>query len=485
MDQFLEHLLEVGIERIIRIGGRSESEGLAGKNLRLVAQMEGKSKSESWLLAQSYQQLEQEIIMANRKLADLHALAKGHDWKALGYHITRRHPTIESQFTSVDEEGFTQVTKKRQHPFDLWKPHGASRLAPEVRQRIRTDEDFCSDIAAPILAKANRDVYSLNMEEREILVLYWSSTMLQWIRDLLFVSLKNIEKQQKFNTSIHAEVDRRVLQTAHVIGVTTSGMARSIAVLQRVRAKVVICEEAGEVMEPHMLSALLPDVQHFIQIGDHQQLRPQLNNFGLSMESSSKLAYQLDRSQFERLSVGEPNRPAFPLAQLNVNRRMRPEISKLVRNTIYPLLTDHETVKTYPDVVGMRKNVFWLDHRHFEEGGNKYDHKSHVKSKTNLWEVEMTHALVRHIIRQGAYESTDIAVLTPYTGQLQKLRTAMRQDFEIVLSDRDQETLVRDGFEDGDNIGNKAVNQVEVSFEPFLSMITIRCDRCLLCVGVV
>jgi superfamily I DNA and/or RNA helicase len=48
----------------------------------------------------------------------------------------------------------------------------------------------------------------------------------------------------------------------------------------------VICEEAGEVMEPHMLSALLPHVERFIQIGDHQQLHPQINNYhDLSLEN--------------------------------------------------------------------------------------------------------------------------------------------------------------------------------------------------------
>lgn len=78
-------------------------------------------------------------------------------------------------------------------------------------------------------------------------------------------------------------------------------------------------------------------------------------------------------------------------------------------------------------------------------------------SHSNQWEVEMTAALVRHIVRQGAYSSSDIAVLTPYSGQLQKLRNHMRKDFEIVLSDRDQETLVKDGFisPDSDDDGQK------------------------------
>jgi superfamily I DNA and/or RNA helicase len=72
-----------------------------------------------------------------------------------------------------------------------------------------------------------------------------------------------------------------------------------------------------------------------------------------------------------------------------------------------------------------------------------------------LWEVDFTYALVRHIVRQGVYKSSDIAVLTPYTGQLQKLRAKMRNEFEIVLSERDQEMLAKDGFIDEEVIGER------------------------------
>ena len=46
------------------------------------------------------------------------------------------------------------------------------------------------------------------------------------------------------------------------------------------------------------------------------------------------------------------------------------------------------------------------------------------------------------------YDSRDIAVLTPYASQLQKLRNAMRKDFEIGLGERDQEQLIKEGHMD-------------------------------------
>jgi hypothetical protein len=143
--------------------------------------------------------------------------------------------------------------------------------------------------------------------------------------------------------------------------------------------------------------------------------------------------------------MGEYGRPQFPVAQLNVQRRMRPQISILIRDTLYERLTDHDDVKNLPNVVGMRKNVFWYDHTNPEDSSTS---EANQRSKSNAWEVEITHALVRHMVRQGVYDSKDIAVLTPYSGQLQKLRAAMRNDFEIVLSERDEEKLAKHGLLD-------------------------------------
>ncbi|KAJ9494853.1 hypothetical protein H2202_009755 [Exophiala xenobiotica] len=49
----------------------------------------------------------------------------------------------------------------------------------------------------------------------------------------------------------------------------------------------------------------------------------------------------------------------------------------------------------------------------------------------------MVTALVSHLVRQGTYQANDIAVLTPYLGQLQKIRKVLQASFEISLSEGD------------------------------------------------
>ncbi|KAI9645837.1 hypothetical protein NHQ30_005272 [Ciborinia camelliae] len=453
LDQFLEHLIQSGIEKVIRIGGQSKSETLAGKNLRVVSRGESTTRSESGRLGATYSALKREDKSIETILRRLDQLNDCPNWESVKGYLALHHPRIYSQFGRVDEDGFETVGDE---PFDLWLKHNAKlpKRTPEY-QAVHTIDD--------LLEMASFDVHALYGNEKLRIAKYLAEAVRKDAIDELFESNKCTEDFRQTIQDVYSDIDRRVLQTADIIGVTTTGLATKISTLRHVNAKVIVCEEAGEVLEAHMLSALLlrtgqvlvkfcsqtdgdrflASVEHVVSIGDHEQLRPSINNHNLSLESHSGAPYQLDRSQFERLSVGDPGRLSLPVAQLNIQRRMRPGISRFIKK-IYPRLVDHDLTKTLPSVVGMRDNIFWLDHDNFQENAKGDD--INMKSHSNIWEVEMTAALVSHIVRQGAYSSSDIAVLTPYSGQLQKLRLHMRKEFEIVLSDRDEEVLAKDGF---------------------------------------
>jgi len=430
LDQFLEHLIDVGVTKIIRVGGQSKSQALANHNLKYLKKSETNTKAEKSLAWEAYNDLDDHKTNANDVLDDLRRLHKNMAWSNLKSHISDGYPKIHAQFSAVDEEGW-QIAGRP--PFELWSMTGEPMSRPVAPTNV-------------IVQKATTNIWTLKYDERRALILHWISESHEAkVGDLLDIVDSAAAMQVKLD-NVHSESSRRILQEADVIGLTTSGLAGRISLLRHVPCKVLICEEAGEILEPHMISALLPTVEHCIQIGDHEQLRPSVTNYDeLSLESEKGKMHQLDKSQFERLSVGEEGRPLVPVAQLNIQRRMRPEVSTLIRQTLYGKLIDHGSTTDLPDVVGMRHNVFWLDHTNLEDA--KPVDIQHSKSKTNEWEVRMVHAMVRHIVRQGTYKSIDIAVLTPYTGQLQKLRTVMRDDFEVVLSDRDQEALENEGFE--------------------------------------
>lgn len=86
-----------------------------------------------------------------------------------------------------------------------------------------------------------------------------------------------------------------ILKKAQVIGMTTTCAAKNRDLLQRVKPKIVLIEEAAEVLEAHILTSIPLECERVILIGDHQQLRPNCNVYKLSKE------YNLSISMFERL----------------------------------------------------------------------------------------------------------------------------------------------------------------------------------------
>ena len=65
------------------------------------------------------------------------------------------------------------------------------------------------------------------------------------------------------------------------------------------------------------------------------------------------------------------------------------------------------------------------------------DPEEPMQSKTNMWEAKMVTALVRHLCRQGKYKPGEIAVLTPYLGQLRILRDMLGEVVELIIGERD------------------------------------------------
>lgn len=120
----MEHLIEIGIKKIIRIGGQSKSTILEGKNLRIVSKSEAKTKSESYLVAKSYKQLENKERLITSVLGSLHATQKKPDWANLKTYLQWRYPCIFSQFSRFDEDSFKIVGKEL---FEVWN-QGTKRM---------------------------------------------------------------------------------------------------------------------------------------------------------------------------------------------------------------------------------------------------------------------------------------------------------------------------------------------------------------------
>ncbi|KAG8720713.1 hypothetical protein FRC09_009099 [Ceratobasidium sp. 395] len=301
-------------------------------------------------------------------------------------------------------------------------------------------------------------VWEMSLSERSTLYDTWYITASQSIRESQIEDFENLRRKHAAAKQSFEEIKEQgkvnVLRRSHIIGCTTTGAAKVVSLLSGVEPKVMIVEEAGQVLEPHILASLVESVQHLIMIGDPLQLRPSVNSYKLATDNpvTGKI-WRFDQSLMERLSSS-----GFPMSQIDYQytHRNMLQLTRVYRKSLYPNLKDHELVTEYPGVRGMHKNVFFVSHVNKEAGGGEDS-----VSKHNAYEIDMIYDLVLHLLRQGCYNKEgNIVVLAAYLGQIPKIRQKLRDVVTTIVDERDAELLVQHGIEDEETT---MVQEVKVS----------------------
>ncbi|KAK0390083.1 hypothetical protein NLU13_3656 [Sarocladium strictum] len=291
------------------------------------------------------------------------------------------------------------------------------------------------------LSQERKSVWDLSLDARIQLWTKWDNAL----RENQIEAVKNlasrIEGMQKeidtaFNQSKYA-----FAATRRIIGCTTTSAAKNTDLIKAFRPTCILVEEAGEILEPHVLAALCPSTQQLVLIGDHKQLRPKCNSYALSVEHGD--GYDLNRSMFERLILQGRRHET-----LQKQHRMAPEISQFVRSLTYPDLLDGDKTLDRPRIQGICSRVMFINLSMPEDAvsqiGDRRD-PGNKGSKENKFEAEMVLKVVKYLGQQG-YKSSDIVVLTPYLGQLRLLRDMLSMENDPVLNDLDSAELLRAGL---------------------------------------
>ncbi|KAF9157254.1 hypothetical protein BGX20_004037, partial [Mortierella sp. AD010] len=453
LDQFLEHLLDQGINRLVRIGSRP-SERLQYYSLYELTKLGtwhpaeraalNRARNEFNKAAQCLEKVDKDLQSRQPSVASILRVVARENWEQyLSLKQDHRMSIADAKPKTIDDNyvlwsscgDLERIEKENENKKKTWKNSkvGSSRgltllpLPSTARQLSQ-------------LRQAD-DLWMMSRWERKQLVKFWVGEAEKEIqtnqteKEIQINHTLLMERMQTCATAVDEAYDairRRILRNAQVIGVTTYGAAKHQTLIATLQPKVVICEEAGEVLESHILTALSEFTQHLILIGDHLQLRPKISTYELSSESRQGKQYNLDRSLFERLITTTK----VPSSLLTTQRRMRPEICDMVRHTLYPKLVDGENVVKYPNVSGMATNVFFMSHHHPEDRRDQYL----ALSASNTFEAKMVKELVQHLLKNG-YQQSNITVLTPYINQLTKLRDTLRGTAQLAIDERDQEQL--------------------------------------------
>lgn len=150
------------------------------------------------------------------------------------------------------------------------------------------------------------------------------------------------------------EQDSVYLKRAPIIGMTTTGLSKYRGLISSLKPKIILIEEAAEVLEAPVAVACIESLEHLILIGDHQQLQGHC-----SLQDLENDPFYLNVSLFERFVSND-----MPYKTLLQQRRMEPEFRRLISD-LYPKLSDHPSVldrKVEPWGMGGLKS-FFFDHR--------------------------------------------------------------------------------------------------------------------------
>lgn len=250
------------------------------------------------------------------------------------------------------------------------------------------------------------DIWRLLQKDKWRLYRYWVHRYCTNLQDKIRGKEEIFQQACARYSEVLMQEDKEIMRHSTVIGLTTTCAARYQSVLQEIGPRVIVVEEAAEVLEAHIVTTLSRRCEHLILIGDHQQLKPNPTVYKLATK------YNLELSLFERMIC---NKMEFDC--LMYQHRMRPTISKMMKK-IYPDLKDDDVVMGYEDVKGVSQNVFFIDHTNMETS------EEDLKSHSNEHEAEYIVALCRYLLLQG-YEREQITVLTLYSGQLFALKRKM------------------------------------------------------------
>ncbi|ROW08400.1 hypothetical protein VMCG_03318 [Cytospora schulzeri] len=426
-DQFLEDLLELGIKQdvMVRLGSKSTTKTAS---LLLSAQKFEYRRNRAVI-----DELKTEATLQSDKLHIafanyIQAHPSFHDIQDYLEFSDEDFEFFEAFVIPSDTSGFKKVGKKGKkvteaYLYENWRLGDGPGVFKD--QALKQHPEVWK-IAPPLRKKYIEKWFSAILHEK-----------VERIRDL--ATEYNLTQEGLDGLFSEGKVD--VLREKRIIGCTTTAAAKYTKLITAAQPDVVIVEEAGEIQESHIITALTPSVKQLILIGDHKQLRPKINNYNLTVEKGE--GYDLNRSLFERLIL-----QGHPHTTLQKQHRMHPDISVLVKEMTYPELEDDPKTKMREHLRGLEDRVIFVNHSYpelqNERIADRRDQGS-KSSKENAFEAHMVLKTVRYLAQQG-YGTKNVVVLTPYLGQLRLVRDLLMEEVDPWLSDLDSFELIQAGL---------------------------------------
>ncbi|KAF5247275.1 hypothetical protein FANTH_6532 [Fusarium anthophilum] len=434
LDQFLEDLMDIGIssDQMVRLGSKCTE----ATKPTLLREYDGQKrywlKMEERNILNSLRADETSLNLELQECSKKLAAREAHPADILEHlELSENFSIAWEAFQVPEDDGFKTVGSdgKEMEPagvYQFWLNGG--------------DVNRLGHISASLDLRA-RTVWNAPLAIRRQCHYEWSQ-MVREEQSARFVELsKRFSDVRTEIKSILDERGRRVLQDKQIIACTTTAAAMYQSIIETANPDVILVEEAGEILEAHIITAMSASVKQLILIGDHKQLRPKVGNYLLTKEKGE--GYDLNVSLFERLVI-----QGHHFTALEEQHRSHPDISQYPRMLAYPELKDMPSTSDRQPIRGLKSRVTFVHHERPEDTMDDVAERrdpTAKASKRNRHEAMMVLRMIRYLSQNG-YKTENMVVLTPYLGQLFLLKETLRKEMDPWLNDVDNHDLVRAGL---------------------------------------
>jgi hypothetical protein len=283
---------------------------------------------------------------------------------------------------------------------------------------------------------------SSTADQREELMMMYFNEYRARLCDKLHKSFKLCETLHEQIKQFEDDNLRMLLSTKRIIGVTTTMAAKLMPIIEKIGNKIIVVEEAAEVLESHVLVCLTKRLQHLVLIGDHRQLKPKVQEYIL--ETKKGLGVSL-MERMVKMNVGSTER--FKFITLDTQRRMHPEISQYTKK--YYMrdtnigdqsveIIDHPSTfnRATPRGILNDARVLFINYdAHSPESREQMN--NNMKSPFNVFEANLVVTIAKYLLQQ---RESSVTILVPYSGQLMQVFSSAKKH-DLRFNDRKSDSL--------------------------------------------
>ena len=340
----------------------------------------------------------------NQKFMKIKAKRKYQEADDFSYEVEEISDTDEDYIREVEEKRISATLIKQQND----KKTELTFIKKSAAEVFCQLSDFPADLQIEENLANFSELWLLEETERIKLLDTLLKTATKDQHDELeqLFNILNNKHEKKRNLENQIKVD--ICKRKKIIGMTITGASINSDIIQRLAPKIVIVEEAAEILEPSLLAAFNEDMEHLILIGDHKQLKPNVDTYELRKK------FNFNVSMMERLIMS-----GMEFKMLEQQCRMRPEFSLMMKD-IYPALEDNETIvldENHKQHYCINKPMYFWSHNLQEKKTRSYK---------NPDEAKMVVSLAVYLLVNGV-KTNQISLLAAYLGQTKVLRDELRE----------------------------------------------------------